>query len=293
MMEASQTTIIHEAKLKDRQRIANLIHFELLVHRHLDWRSPLDWIDHQPYLLAEQGNKLIAVLACPPDPPTVAWIRLFAITGEVSRETTWEHLWSAALSKLNKSRNITVAAIPLQDWFQELLQNSGFILSNRVVMLIWDGDLPPERSVFGLNFRPMNIDDLPSIEMLDELSFGPIWHNSSDSLELAFRQAVLATVAEFDQKIIGYMISTSNNLGGHLARLAIHPQYQSQGVGYCLLRDTLEQFKRRGAHRVTVNTQEDNFISLSLYQKSGFRRTKEDFPVYIYSGNPFNDVNKT
>jgi ribosomal protein S18 acetylase RimI-like enzyme len=292
-MAAAQTTIIHEAKLEDRQRIANLIHFEILVHRHLDWRSPLDWIDHPPYLLAEQGNKLIAALACPPNPPTVAWIRLFAVSGEVSPENIWEHLWSAALSKLNESNNITVAAIPLQDWFQKLLQNSGFILSNKVVMLIWDGDLPPERSLSGLIFRPMNIDDLPSIEMLDGLSFGPIWHNSLDSLELAFRQAIFATVAEFDEKIIGYMISTSNNLGGHLARLAIHPQHQKQGIGYCLLRDTLEQFKRRGAHKVTVNTQEDNVISLSLYQKFGFKRTKEDFPVYIYSPNPFNDVNIT
>ncbi len=289
-MIAQQITLIHEAKIEDRQKIANLIHFETLVHRHLDWRPPLDWIDHQPYLLAEKGDKLLAALACPPDPSHIAWIRLFAVSSDVNPENVWNPLWSAALSKLNKFDNVTVAAIPLQEWFRNLLQTSGFKLSNKVIMLIWEQDLPPERSVSGLSIRTMNFDDLPTIERLDELAFRPIWHNSLDSLELAFQQAVIATVAEFDEKIIGYLISTANNLGGHLARLAIHPQHQGQDIGYCILRDTLEQFKRRGAHKVTVNTQEDNFVSLSLYQKSGFKRTTEVFPVYIYSGSPFEDV---
>jgi ribosomal protein S18 acetylase RimI-like enzyme len=44
----------------------------------------------------------------------------------------------------------------------------------------------------------------------------------------------------------------------------------------------LSQFDRRGAQAVTVNTQQDNIASLSLYQKAGFRRTGEEYPVYQY-----------
>lgn len=284
--------LIHEAKVEDKQRIANLIHFETLVHRHLDWRPPLDWINHHPFLLATKEDRLLAALACPPDPPHIAWIRLFAASPEVNLENVWNLLWSAALFKLREDDNLTVAAIPLQEWFRNLIQISGFKLSNKVITLTWGQDILPERSIPGLSIRPMNLDDLSTIEMLDELAFGPIWHNSKKALEMAFHQSVIATVAESDEKVIGYLISTANSLGGHIARLAVHPQYQGRGIGYCILRDGLDQFKQRGARHVTVNTQDDNLVSLTLYQKFGFKRTDEEFPVYIHSLPSYNAPKK-
>ncbi|HUV28496.1 MAG TPA: GNAT family N-acetyltransferase, partial [Anaerolineales bacterium] len=116
----------------------------------------------------------------------------------------------------------------------------------------------------------------------DKLAFGSIWHNSRISLEYAFRQAAIATITEIDGEIVGYQISTAMQMGGHLARLAIHPQIQRQGIGYAILRDLLIQFKQRGAMRITVNTQEDNLGSIALYENSGFSRTGETYPVYLY-----------
>jgi [ribosomal protein S18]-alanine N-acetyltransferase len=99
-------------------------------------------------------------------------------------------------------------------------------------------------------------------------------------LEHAFRQAAIATVAEKDGLLVGYQISTANHSGGHLARLAVHPGYQGKGVGYTILRDLLAQFERRGARHVTVNTQDDNTASISLYEKAGFIATGENYQVY-------------
>jgi ribosomal protein S18 acetylase RimI-like enzyme len=101
-----------------------------------------------------------------------------------------------------------------------------------------------------------------------------------DMLEIAFQQAAVATVAEDQDGIIGYQISTASSGGGHLARLAVHPRVQSQGIGYAIVRDLLAQFYRRGALQVTVNTQLDNLASLALYHKAGFQRTGEVYPVY-------------
>ena len=58
--------------------MSNLIHFGAYVHRHLDWRSPLDWIGTPPYEGLEINNRLISILACAPDIPGVSWIRAFA-----------------------------------------------------------------------------------------------------------------------------------------------------------------------------------------------------------------------
>ena len=128
----------------------------------------------------------------------------------------------------------------------------------------------------------MTFDDLPMVEKIDAAAFGEIWRNSYDSVELSFRQSALATVAEEEAGINGYQISTASPMGGHLARLAVLPENQSRGIGYALVRDTLDQFERRGALRVTVNTQEENLVSLSLYAKLGFRLTGEKYPVYQF-----------
>jgi ribosomal-protein-alanine N-acetyltransferase len=231
----------------------------------------------------EKDKRLVAALACPPDPPSVAWIRLFVALEEVKMIEAWSLLWSRALEILSTDANIQVAAIPLQVWFQRLLKSSQFQPIGNVVMLIWDsGEIPTAKPSPEISIRPMSLDDLPTVEAIDRSAFGSLWHNSRHSLEYAFRQAAIATVADYDGALVGYQISTAMQMGGHLARLATDPQYHRQGFGYTILRDLLVQFKQRGAQRITVNTQEENLASISLYQNAGFMRTGETYPVFQY-----------
>jgi ribosomal protein S18 acetylase RimI-like enzyme len=276
-------TTIRSAVQEDRQRLANLIHFEINVHRHLDWRTPLDWIGYPPYLVMEQRKNLLAALACPPDPPRVAWIRLFAVVHHLSIERTWEALWLDALDALASMPEVKwAAALALWPWFAQLLEVNGFEENNRVVMLAWEaGSKLPESHVSDVTVRPMNFDDIGIVHEVDTASFIPVWQNSRPSLELAYRQAAVATVAEFQGRMVGYQISTASPIGGHLARLAVVPDCQGHGIGAALVADLLQQFRRRGAKKVTVNTQKDNVTSLKLYQKIGFCLTGEEYPVYL------------
>jgi len=266
----------------DKQRLANLIHFEPRVHRHLDWRAPLDWIGYQPYILIERGTQILAALACPPDPPGIAWIHLFATASEIDPSQAWKTLWPIALEDLYQAHCRTIVAISLQDWFRRLLLGNSFQLVNQVIMLEWKRATIPQRiETPAVKIRPLEIQDMPVVEALDRTAFGPIWHNSIDSLEFALRQAAIATVAEVDGEIVAYQISTTTQMGGHLARLATRPDFQRLGIGTSLLQDLLNEFFRRGALRITVNTQQDNKASISLYEKAGFVRTGESYPVYL------------
>jgi ribosomal-protein-alanine N-acetyltransferase len=287
MISNTLTLNVRTASPDDRQKLANLIHFEIYVHRHLDWRPPLDWLGQSPYLVAEHNGNIVAALACPPDPVTVAWIRLFAVSSLVPTEIAWPALWSEALKLLSADQRLVwVAAIPLQHWFQLQLENSHFITTHSVVMLNWERQrLPSDRVVTNLHIRPMRQDDMPTVQEIDIASFVPVWQNSKASMEIAFQQAAIATVAEKDDRLVGYQISTSTPMGGHLARLAVLPEYQGQGIGYVLVRDMLSQFVRRGAISISVNTQQDNPVSLKLYKKMGFRPTGEEYPVYQYPLN--------
>jgi ribosomal protein S18 acetylase RimI-like enzyme len=272
------------ASLSDRHKLANLIHFELHVHRHLDWRPPLDWLGNEPFLIAEEYGNPLAALACPPDPPSVAWIRLFAFTSRIPQQAAWDILWPEAQNQLTlRSQTINVAAIPLHAWFEDLLVANGFEEINRVIMLAWhpQKDFPEDKTT-DFNIRPMNLDDLAAVEAIDAAAFGSVWQNSLGSLEIAFRQASVATVVEEEGCLIAYQISTATPMGGHLARLAVRPEYQGNGIGKALVRDMLSQFYRRGAQTVSVNTQEDNHASISLYQKAGFNLTGEEYPLYQF-----------
>jgi ribosomal protein S18 acetylase RimI-like enzyme len=272
---------IRAATGADRQQLANLIHFEEYIHRHLDWRSPLEWIGHHPYLVVEQAGELLAALACPPDPPGVAWIHLFAASERILPEEAWRVLWPVARDQLSQYSGIRVVAIAMQKWFESLLEKSTFDYVHDVVMLMWESSKPaPVPCNQSIVLRPMDFSDLDEVVTIDTTAFGPVWQNSRQTLEIAFMQSVISTVVEDHQRLIGYQISTVSSMGGHLARLAVRPEAQGQGVGYALVHDTLDRFKKRGARRVTVNTQNDNLPSLALYIKAGFKYTGESYRVY-------------
>jgi ribosomal-protein-alanine N-acetyltransferase len=269
------------AVLTDRQQIANLLHNSPYIHRHLDWRYPLDWIGSPPFFVLERRGQIISALACPPDPPEVAWVRLFVSSGNISLKESWQSLWDAArLELLHKGRFIA-AVIVLQGWYPDLLLASGFSLGQSIVMLERQGPAAIEASLpAGFSIRAMLQYDLPAVAEVDAAAFDLLWQNSLPALEMAYPQAVLAAVVEAEGQVVAYQLSTRNQLGAHLARLAVHPALQGRGVGRALIADLVHQAERRGLYRLTVNTQDDNAVSLALYKKTGFHETGERYPVY-------------
>jgi ribosomal protein S18 acetylase RimI-like enzyme len=266
----------------DQRQITQLIHFEPRQHRHLDWRNPLEWIGCAPYLVLESDGRVIAALGCPPDPPQVAWIRLFVCSGAFPLEEAWRALWEAAREGLASQGRFQAAAILMQDWFRGLLQASGFQSHQEVVMLQRErSDLPARAVPEGITIRPLMHYDLPSVAETDLSAFVPLWQNSLDSIGRAFPQTAWATVAEFGQRILGYQLSTRNPIGGHLARLAVRPEAQHRGVGYALVADLIQRMAAQGLTHLTVNTQNDNTASLSLYRKLDFRETGDRYPVFV------------
>lgn len=273
--------VIRDAIEGDRHQLANLIHFQACVHRHLDWRSPLEWLGSHPYLILERNQRLEGVLACPPDSPETAWLRLFAVDSHVDAQEAWQVLWPAAQQTLAAQPGLRACALALQPWLAVLLRDSGFMHTNDVIMMIWDAG-----SLLGLprpkpcRLRGMLLEDLDAVHQIDQRAFSPEWRNSRSDLEFAFMQSAAATVALEEEQLVGYQLSTAGPMGGHLARLAVLPEFQGRGLGYALVRHVLGEFSQRGASHVTVNTQSDNLASQALYHKAGFGNTNEVYQVY-------------
>ena len=275
---------VRRAVAEDHHQIANLILNEANTHRHLDWRSPLEWIGSPNYWVLEEAGRITAVLACPEDPPHVAWIRIFGYSLHLSGAKAWSALWEAAHNEItHENAQTQVAVIVVKQWFQDLLLSTGFGLKQNIVLLqLTYENIKPFTMPQGVRIRPMEETDMSAVIKIDLAAFGWFWHNTFDSLQRARLQSVSATVAEDESGVIGYQISTGNPFGAHLARLGVQPEAQGKGIGTALVGDLIQRVGMNQISKLSVNTQADNTASLSLYKKLGFIRTGEHFPVLVY-----------
>lgn len=276
------TSLVRPANLDDHQKLSNLIFFETRLHRHLDWRSPLDWLGAPFYWALDDGRQITAALACPTEVAGIAWMRLFVHSSSWSAENAWNMLWQTARAEIAQAGGARVAVIAMQPWLQQILIASGFKNIQQIVMLEWQYQPWAVGEAQGVHIRRMIEADLPAVARTDAASFDPLWQNSLETLHKAFAQSLIATVAENADDIIGYQLSTGGGQRAHLARLAVHRTMQGRGVGRALLGDLFASLVNDGIFKLSVNTQSDNAVSLSLYQKMGFFRTGEQYPVYIF-----------
>ena len=276
---------VRRAEARDHDQIASLTFNEYKVHRHLDWHTPFEWLGSPNYWVLEEDGRVVASLACPEDPPHIAWVRFFGSHQDFSESRAWNSLWNVARKEIMfANRKTIVAAIAVKHWFQTALLSSGFELKQNIVLLELRNEnaalfsLPP-----GIRIRPMVEADIPEVAEVDLAAFGEFWHNTANALLKAYAQSAFATVAEDDLGMVGYQLSTRNLLGAHLARLGVRPEAQGRGVGSVLVSHLIRSIGAGQLNRLSVNTQADNVVSLSLYKKLGFVRTGEQFPVLVYS----------
>jgi ribosomal-protein-alanine N-acetyltransferase len=274
---------IRQATDNDVKKLDRIIRSRQRVHKHLDWRGPLNRISEPPFLIMQRENRIIGALSCPPDPPTTAWIQLFLSTGEDSTKVVWETLLNEAIIYHQGTSAKQIMAIPILPWFSHLILESGFEEVSKVIVMNLDIKNHSKKiNCPEIEIRNMKKGDLKDLEVLDRESFNPIWHNTLKSLEEAFRRSYLASVALEENKIIGYQISTISSRSVHLARLAVSPDNQTRGIGSALLTNLIDQIRLNNREVLSVNTQQNNLYSRNLYKKFGFQETNEFFPVFGY-----------
>lgn len=275
---------VRPARLEDRDAISSLIFAESHVHKHLDWKAPLEWLGSEPFVVLQEGSRLSAALACPPDPAPVAWLRLFVYNSQLNGAMAWRLLWPAAMEKLELQECRTAAAIAIQRWLDPILVENGFELVNHIVLMELNlNSAIPAAAKSNYVIRPMSQEDLARVVQVDAAAFEPLWRNSQEALAHAFAQASYASVAEGEAGLVGYQLSTGGAFGTHLARLAVSPAAQRHGLGAALIYDLIAHIPAGREPRVTLNTQSNNAASHALYSRIGFRRTGERFPVFALS----------
>jgi GNAT superfamily N-acetyltransferase len=246
-------------------------------HVHLDWQVLPEMLRSDAFRCrAAREDRAIraaigaTVLQSPYYSQRVAWIRLILPGGNARRDPALDLAWETLRADLHAEGVTSVGMLMLDSWVEAPASRWGFAQTNSVVTLRRDSGPIPDAAEPPLRIREVSVTEMDSIAALDAMAFAPIWHHDRAALESASRQAATFTVLENGHDMLGYQLSTWHMDSGHLARLAVRPDRQGQGLGAALVGGMLRFFAERNVHTITVNTQADNTASRRLYGRLGF-----------------------
>jgi [ribosomal protein S18]-alanine N-acetyltransferase len=207
----------------------------------------------------------------------IAWLRL---AGGESPDAL-ASLWESLKSDLRADGVKQVVLLTMEPWIETVAKDWGFTPLNSVISLRRQNQPAVEAmAINGFTIRDAARADYEAIVRVDAAAFEPLWQYNLRTLELAQLHAATLTVLEKDNDLLGYQLSTWHIESGHLARLAIHPQWQGHGLGGLLIEEMLRFFEERDTHTITVNTQLDNVASQKLYERYGFMKINQRVGVW-------------
>jgi ribosomal protein S18 acetylase RimI-like enzyme len=275
------------ASTADFEELSIFFSVSQLSNRHLDWQKSITWLGSQPFLKCYYHEDLISVLVCPVTDQDFIWIRSFNCLNQLFVESSFRQLLDTAISILNGTGINKLFTITLSQWYEELLVNCGFTTKDKIVTLHKDkSSIIPFEHPLIIQIRDFLPSDIDQALAVDHLAFSPLWQISKEDFTQALAISMNNSVAlNLSGEIIGYQISSNIFDSGHIARIAVIPEYQKQHIGSALLENLFRRFIALGVREITVNTSSDNQPAINLYLHHGFSFTQNNYPIYYKTIN--------
>lgn len=268
---------------RHKQAAADLLFYGPYFHSHLDWQTAEDWLTDEDaiiYLAWSQGQ-LIGLLGASAPLNRASWIRVTAVQRGWTPRDVLLPLWESISGDLRQQGTALVGWLLAESWQQKEIAGLGFAYYDEIITLRRTGHLLPEGGRLpGLRIREAERTDLDKMATVDQAAFSPPWQMTRGEVRQGSRIGASTTVAEYEDALVGYQISTLYHNNAHLARLAVLPEMQGKGIGGALLAELITYFLRRRVQSLTVNTQATNVRSQRLYERFGFVRNGYDLPVW-------------
>jgi len=116
-------------------------------------------------------------------------------------------------------------------------------------------------------------DDLDPLLRIDRAAFPRFWRFDHLGLQEALDATTKSRVfvvrgPECDP--VAYAVVGYGHAISYLQRVAVHPDWQGQGMGRSLVRAAARSARDAGSHAMLLNTQLDNAIAIHLYEREGY-----------------------
>lgn len=121
-----------------------------------------------------------------------------------------------------------------------------------------------------INFRPMTLDDLDGVLVIEKASFTLPWSREAFYNELVHNRYAKYVVMEHDGRLVGYCGMWVVVDEAHITNVAVLPEYRGKKLGEALMRKMMDMAKQLGAVTMTLEVRVSNEVAQSLYRKLGF-----------------------
>ncbi len=184
---------------------------------------------------------------------------------------------------VNRLRDLGAPAIlstPLAMSARKAWEAAGFVPSIDLALLrlSLDRDIPgPDHLVH--RDREVSTAELLEIDMA---AFASFWQFDGTAIAEALNataKADLFVIADGAGGCTGYAIVGYGHAISYLQRVAVHPDWQGQGMGRSLIRAAARAAKRSGSKAMLLNTQAENTPAISLYDSEGYVLLPETLAV--------------
>ena len=138
-----------------------------------------------------------------------------------------------------------------------------------------------------IQFKLLTEKELEQVIELDNLCFGGLWSLEGYRREIYSPNSILLIITidvNEEEKVIGIGCFWSVLEEAHITILAIHPDFQRQGLGKLLLTNLLAEAQKKNLERATLEVGKSNSIALNLYKKLGFTVAGERKKYYKKTG---------
>lgn len=267
---------------RHRSALLDLAWHSQWAHKHLDWYETDQWLDGEmgDVLLAWHGDQLVGYLGISLPINGWSWIRLLGIRDGRMPGLVIRELCEAAEARCPAFGISNIVILMITNWLPTYLRERGFSSEDDIITMSHIGYRPREAPKISACVRRADRRDVEAVMQIDRLAFDAPWQLAKYDIWQAVRSAASATVATLNDKLIAYQLSTRQEGVGHLARLAVHPAHQRQGIASALMQKLLLDFSKWKVAEFSVNTQLSNLPSQRLYEGFGFFRNGNDLELW-------------
>lgn len=231
--------------------------------------------------IAEDEGQIGGFWASLVEPPTVAVLRALIVHDDWPLHGTLGTFLTHTRQELRQAGVVDLAFVGAERWLLDGLAAHGFVHRESIVTMQKGTWSVPSRGNRQLVVRPATGADLAEMLAIDERAFVPLWRNTTSTLTEHLNRNDYLCVGELQGRIVGYACASLAGRHGHLARLAVHPRFQGQGVGARLLAEAIAFFRRERVYGITLNTQQSNVRARRLYEWFGFVALGREAEVWV------------
>lgn len=125
------------------------------------------------------------------------------------------------------------------------------------------------------HFKRLSESNIPQVVALENLLFPTPWTKNMLHQELLKDFAFFYTLENVDNKVIGYGCFWKVLDEGHITNIAVHPEYQGQGISKIIMNFLIDKALQNQVFILYLEVRRSNFKAIGLYKHYGFQIISE------------------